>query len=410
MRLSLTILLSLFLVHCSEDSESEHIQILDEIPQHIQEVENLSVFPGDSEPVYTKQLVPEQSFGGSGKPYWKVITTCAVDDNDRVIIRGQNNDMKTELHVFNPDGTYHSQIGRLGRGPGEYEFISPNFQINRGRVFMHDVTTERLSMFTTDGYLFEGTTVLQDWNVRDLEAVRNMELSDFRARSDGNLLAIFSAHPTGSGRTSNTKFMLVDMEGNVLNPEPLIELTSGYYIVSENRGNSMFPLRMQVPFMGHSLYALSDDDAIYTAQTEDFLIKKYDAEGTYQSAFYYPVMGPPFDLDSVQGEAGSQYAIRNALEVADAEIPETAPVLRNMRVDDENRIWVSVAVDRETSEWWVLGESGELLAKAVLPDNEAICDIKNGYLYTTFFDSPGNDDPENWENKVIKYSISLIEQ
>ncbi|MCH8495127.1 MAG: 6-bladed beta-propeller [Balneolales bacterium] len=398
--LLLSILLCFFLVQCSNNSTSEKTE-------HIQELDNLTVYSADSEPVYTLELVPEQSFGGSGKPYWKVITGCVVDDNDRVIIRGQDKGMRTELHYFNPDGTYRSQIGRFGKGPGEYEFVSPNFQINSGSVFLYDETTARLSMFTTDDYSFEGTTVLQDWNVRDLEVVRNMELSDFHARSDGNLLAIFKGHPTGTGRASNTKFMLVDTEGNVLNPDPLIELPSPFYLVSENQRGSMLSSRMQMPFKQRSLYALSDDDAIYTVpQTEDFLIKKYDAEGIYQYAFYYPLMGPPFDLDSVQGLAGHpQHAIRNALEEVDAEIPETAPVLRNMRVDDENRIWVSVAVDRKTSEWWVLGESGELLAKAVLSDNEVICDIQNGHLY-----SKKTNEETGITTYVVKYRIELKEK
>jgi len=41
----------------------EYIQILDEIPQHIQEVENLTVYPGDAEPLYSIELIPEQDFG-----------------------------------------------------------------------------------------------------------------------------------------------------------------------------------------------------------------------------------------------------------------------------------------------------------------------------------------------------------
>lgn len=397
--LLLSILLCFFLVQCSNNSTSEKTE-------HIQELDNLTVYSADSEPVYTLELVPEQSFGGSGKPYWIVITGCVVDDNDRVIIRGQDKDMRTELHDFNPDGTYRSQIGRFGKGPGEYEFVSPNFQINRGSVFLYDATTARLSRFTTDDYSFEGTTVLQDWNVRGLEVVRNMELSDFHARSDGNLLAIFKGHPTGTGRTSNTKFMLVDMEGNVLNPDPLIELPSPFYLVSENQRNSMFSFRMRIPFKELSLYALSDDDAIYTApKTEDFLIKKYDAEGIYQYAIYYPVMGPPFDSDSVQGFAGYSHVIRNVLEEVDVEIPETAPVLRNMIVDDENRLWVNVAVDRETSEWWMLGESGELLAKTTLSDNEVICDIQNGYLY-----SKKTNEETGITTYVVKYRIELKEK
>lgn len=405
--LLLSILLCFFLVQCSNNSTSEKAE-------HFQELDSLTVYPTDSEPTYEVDLVQEQSFGGSGKPYWKVISGCAVDDKDRVIIRGHANDFDTELHVHNPDGTYRTQIGRSGKGPGEYEFISPNFQINSGRVFLHDETTARLSMFTTDDYTFEKTTRLQDWNVRDLEAVRNMELSDFRARSDGNLLAIFKGHPTGSGRTVNTKFMLVGPEGNVLNPEPLMELPSPFYIASDNKGDNMLPIsaRIPLPFLGSSRFALTNDDEFYTAQTDEFLIKKYDSEGTYQFAFYYPVMGPPFDMESfIDRKSGPlpQYAFKNAVEEADIEIPESFSVIQDLIVDDENRIWVSVMVESyETYEWWMLGESGELLAKIDPFENEAICDIQNGYLYTKFFELQ-DDDPESWESKVVKYSINLTE-
>lgn len=399
----------MLLISCSNEHKGE-------IPDQVKGLDNLTVYPADSEPVYMMELVPEQSFGGAGKPYWKVITGCAVDDNDRVIIRGLKNDFKTELHVYNPDGTYRRQIGRFGKGPGEYQFVSPNFQINTGRVYLHDETTARLSIFTTDDYTFENTTNLQDWNVRDLEAVRNMELSGFRARSDGNLLAIFRALPTGSGKTENTKFMLVDTKGNAVNPEPLIELPSPFYIASDNRGNNMLPIsaRIPLPFLGSSRFALSNDNAIYTARTDDFLIKKYDSEGTYQSAFYYPVTGPPFDMESfIDRESGplSQFALKNALEEADIEIPESFSVIHNLMVDDENRIWVSVMVEyHKTYEWWMLGAAGELLAKIVLSENETICDIQNGYLYTKYFDSADSNNPEGWESKVVKYSINLTER
>ena len=359
-------------------------------------------------------LVQEQSFS-EGKdpeePHLIVITGCAVDDHDRVIARGQDNDFKTGLHVYNPDGTYRRQIGRIGKGPGEYEYVSPNFQINTGRVFLHDGTTARLSMFTTEDYSFEKTTVLQDWNVRDLEAVRNMKLSDFHARSDGNLLAIFKAPPTGSGRTANTKFIVVDTEGNALSPEPLIELPSPFYLASDNQNNSMFPIsaRIPLPFLGASRFALTHDDEIYTVRTDEFLIKKYDREGTYQFAFYYPVMGPLFDIESFIDSNNylTKSAIKNALEEADIEIPKSFSVIRDLIVDDEKRIWVSVMVESYgTYEWWMLGESGQLLAKIFFPENEMICDIHNGYLYTKFFNSP-SDDLESWESKIVKYRINL---
>ncbi len=403
-KLLLNILLCLFLVQCSNNSTSKKTD-------YIKELDNLTVYPADSEPAYSMKLLPMQTFGDSVEPYWSVIDGCFADDSGRLIIKGHLNGIISEFHVYNPDGTYHSKIGRFGRGPGEYESVSL-FQMQAGKFFMYDQITGRLSMFSTTDYSFVGSSVIQDWNVRDLESVRHMKLSDFRARNDGNLLVIFKSHPISSGRTSNTKFMLVDTEGNVLNTEPLIELPSPYYIVGQNQSVAMFSsVGFHMAFKELSLYALSDDDAIYTApETEDFLIKKYDAEGNYQYAFYYPEMGPPFDLDSDLNMMDSFKSVaKSALKAVDTEIPKTAPVLRGMRVDDENRIWVKIMVDRESDEWWILGESGELLAKTVLPNNETICDIQNGYLYAKYFNPQGNGGIENWETKVVKYSINLTE-
>jgi len=55
-RASVALLLLVSITACSgneTDSEvAEHIQIRNEIPEHIQEIKNLTIFPGDSEPVY----------------------------------------------------------------------------------------------------------------------------------------------------------------------------------------------------------------------------------------------------------------------------------------------------------------------------------------------------------------------
>ena len=410
LHLSLCILSSLFFIQCSHNSTSEKTEN--------QELDRLTVYPADSEPIYDVNLLQEQTFGvvkDPGEPYLIVITDCEVDESNRVIVRGQDNDFKTGLHVYNPDGTYRKQIGRIGSGPGEYEFVSPNFQINNGRLFLYDGTNARLSIFEADDYSFEGTTVLQDWDVRDLEAVRNMQLSDFHARSDGNLLAIFKAFPNGSGFAANTKFMLVDTEGNSLSTEPLIELPSPFYLIFDNQGDSMFPIsaRIPLPFLGSSHFVLSNDDKIFTARTDDFLIKKYDREGAYQYAFYYPVTGPPFDIKSFikSNTYLTQSVFKNELVNADIEIPESFSVIGDIRVDDKHRIWVSVMVESyQTYEWWILGESGVLLAKIFLPENNSICDIQDGYLYTRSFDSKGSNDPESWESKVVKYRINLTER
>ena len=164
---------------------------------------------------------------------------------------------------------------------------------------------------------------------------------------------------------------------------------------------------MTLLFMGHTITALSPDDALYSAWTRDFLIKKYDANGVYQSAIYYPVTGSPFDLqDLTESSRYNIRDIRNAFETAKRELPETNPVLADLMVDDENRIWAAVSMDpqQETYEWWILDESGELLAKLQRPSKKTIFDIKDGYLYAKEIDA------ETGDEYVVKYLIKFEEE
>src|SRR5690554_3255317 len=125
-------LLALFILQCSgypsaenatNQEKSEHISILDTIPQHIQEIENLTVFPGDSKPRFSIELIPEQTYGKTGEPYLTNILTIVVDDQDRVIILDTKSDYSHVINVFNDDGSFHTQLGGPGRGPGEYGLV-----------------------------------------------------------------------------------------------------------------------------------------------------------------------------------------------------------------------------------------------------------------------------------------------
>ncbi|MDR8393854.1 hypothetical protein NC796_22060 [Aliifodinibius sp. S!AR15-10] len=61
-------------------------------------------------------------------------------------------------------------------------------------------------------------------------------------------------------------------------------------------------------------------------------------------------------------------------------------------------------VEGETYEWWILKESGELLAKLLLQSDQPIYDIKNGYFYSKKINK------ETGAEYVVKYRIELTEK
>jgi len=400
MRLSLTILLCLLLVHCSENSVPEHIRVLDEIPGHIQEVKNLTIYPGDSEPLYEIELIPVQSFGETGEPYLTEIMGSVVDDKGRILIWNSNTGYEMFLYVFNDDGTYHTQIGRQGSGPGEYGFVF-DLQARAEKVLVRDITNQRLNIYNTNDYSFDRAMLIEQLAIRDHEAVQGLQLGLIMARNDGNYFVSFSQGISGTEHI----YLLMDTDGNVLNFEPLV-FPSSLWISVPTR--SMAPSFGLGSIMGQTLTTLTSEDALYSAWTRDFLIRKYDADGNYQSAIYYPIQGTPFDSDEYTKTVPFGYTAREierAIENTDIELPETNPVLADLMVDDENRIWAAVPMDsqREIYEWWILAPSGELLAKLLRPRVQRIFDIKQGYLYGR------ETNEETGAEYVVKYRIELTE-
>ncbi|MTI87889.1 MAG: 6-bladed beta-propeller [Balneolaceae bacterium] len=403
------LIILVFLVQCSENSipqKLESIRILDEIPQHIQEVENLTIFPGDSKPQYSIDLIPKQTYGETDEPYVTKVNRCIVDDKGRVIIWDSNLDSRefpfiNRLYVFDNDGTYHTQIGGPGKGPGEYGMII-DVQTKAGKVFVTDFTSMRLNVYTTSDYSIEQSTLIERWEVRDYKAVRGMEFGAIKARDDGNFIVSFYEPSSDNNMVT---YLLMDAKGNALSFDPL-QFPSSPSIRVPNK-----PLRpsMSLSFMGFTIIDVSGKDELYSVWTRDFLIKKYDTQGVYQSAIYYPIQGPPFDLNAYAKTDPLSYnprVVERAFDDMDEELPETNPVIAGMMVDDENRIWVVVPTDgrHETYEWWILKASGELLAKLLLPRDQPIYDIKNDYLYSKKMNE------ETGTEYVVKYRIEWTEK
>ena len=302
--------------------------------------------------------------------------------------------------MYDVDGAYYTQIGGPGRGPGEYGFVF-DVQARLGEVIVRDVANQRLNLYNTDDYNFDRSMLFDQLPIRSHESVKGMELGLIMPRNDGNYLVSFSERESASGY----KELLMDKNGYALYFEPVIFPSSLSIRVP---ARSMVPSLRLGGMMGQTLTALSGEDALYSIWTMDFLIKKYDSNGIYQSAIYYPLKGLPFDLDEYVKTVPFGYNARDiekGLESKDIGLPETIPVLDNLMVDDENRIWAAVPMDpqRENYEWWILAPTGELLAKLQRPRDKTIFDIKNGNLYAKEIDE------ETGAEFVVKYRMEFWE-
>ncbi|MEX0769148.1 MAG: hypothetical protein WD035_00340 [Balneolaceae bacterium] len=83
-------------------------------------------------------------------------------------------------------------------------------------------------------------------------------------------------------------------------------------------------------------------------------------------------------------------------------LPKTWPVLSEMKIDDQNRLWIATTVeDMSVYEWWVLEDTGELITKFEWPRDEPIEVVQNGYMYTR------ETDEETGLQQVARYRIEM---
>ncbi|MDZ7680978.1 MAG: hypothetical protein U5J63_04510 [Fodinibius sp.] len=201
--------------------------------------------------------------------------------------------------------------------------------------------------------------------------------------------------------------MVKDHEGKEVNFEPL-KFQGRYKVTSGTRKSKISTPTMPISFLGTTRTALSRKDELFTNWSREFLIKKYDSTGEYQSAIYYPIVGVPFVLDDYTKSAvfsPDAGEIKKVLSANGIDIPDRLPLIDRLIIDDENRIWVALptSASRDIYEWWILEENGELLAKLKLPEQRPIFDIKNGFLYSK------KTNEELGVEYVVKYKIEFIE-
>lgn len=397
-RIFIFIYLFLSITQCDDGSDlnkTDHLQLIDKVPEHILDVENLKIFESDVEAKYSLRLVADQVYGKIGEPFLSTIQGCIVDNNDRVIILDVDGNYNQALYTYNEDGTYYGKIGSFGNGPGEYKFIG-NLEEKNGIISILDAANLRLIQYSTENYTFLKSESIENFELTDHKNENGFEFSFIMARSDGNYIVFFDEVLSNSYWPIQ-KLLLMDFNGNRLNFEPIKFRTSPK---SLGELGGMMP----TPFMGKTIIDLSSDGTLFSVWSHDFLIKTHDSLGVHKSAFYYPLKGTPFDIRlHTPTPFYTANDVSKALSEHDIEYPESNPIIEQMVIDDENRIWIAIPTYDELDEyeWWVLEESGVLLAKLRLSKHQPIYEIKNGYLYSKKIDV------ESGTEYIIRYKLQF---
>lgn len=386
-KIGLIISLLIFSISCAQ-------QDYENLPDHVKQLENVTVYDSVPEPSGQIQIQREQTFGSTEDEFIGRLSDVAIDNSGRVYIADSQ---EFNINVFNPDGQFLTTIGRRGQGPGEFQELS-DLQIVDNRLFVFDRNRQMVQIFSTDSQSYlSGITVAENRN--SFDDVRDAFLNKLYVRSDSTFLNVFSKSRMPENVTDWEKFggqqlfYSINESGDIMGDKLLQRRTTYQVLVPFPGRRSGMPFEMY----GKPLTTLSDEDYIFDAWSEDFLIKVYSPDGAYERAFYYPFERASLEPESAFNDAAPAF-IAQAVQFMD--FPETWPALNDLLADDEGRLWVSTIVeDVDIYEWWVLEENGDLIATFEWPRDEPIQTVKNSYIYTV------ETDNETELQQVVRYRI-----
>lgn len=310
---------------------------------------------------------------------WMLSTIGQINfDNNGNIIFTDN--PERTFYYIDTNGNLIQKFGSQGSGPGEFEMIANVNMIDGNRMIIPDFSQRRLSDFRlSDGeWSFYGNFMLNDDPSQFVNTLLQL--------SDGSFLANNPMRQAGqnmpeSGRVTAQKmyFDRINLDGEVIE-EDFIEVTVGSFYFDQSEGFRF----AAIPFREADVLHVSPSGFIYLASNQETRIRKYnqDLELVREFEFEWPAF-PTSDKDMEQFLEPHEGSFRNTVRNL---IPDVKPVMRAMRVTEDDQLWVQVYGENSEDIWLVIEDDGTLLGKVEMPENTTLRAFNNGRIYTVFTD------------------------
>jgi len=378
---------------------------LEEVPENFYQIENLLIYEGDPKPHKKFSFVREITFGENDEVLWGgYISQIEVDNRGRVYITDR---FENKIHIYKSDGQFLQSIGRQGEGPGEFQMLW-FMHVGQKSLYVLDYIQNKFSTFALDG-LYD----IEDFyiSISDTEEEKPSWINwtqheglfygptHLYEKPDGNLLVFFGDLNVGAIdnndiRTLEASSFSLDT-GNFSEHDVLSLRADGTALYSD------YLVLSDVPYKPRAHIDYNGKNLVY-GWSNHLLFKVYNENGRYEHAFYYPFINAEIDVEDFFSMYESMY---ETVEVEEKnlirdDISDAWPAFQSLKLDDENRIWVSTIVeDLDVNEWWVLDVSGELIATFEWPSDIPIEVVRNGYIYTREMDE------ETGVQQVVRYRV-----
>jgi hypothetical protein len=307
------------------------------------------------------------------------ITDIAVDSRGQIYA----GDLYGNVSVLNPDGTLARRFGRLGDGPGEFQSLGTLHVLDGDSLYVYDGSAQRATV-----YVPNSDRVAYTLKLSQPDFSFPMEVEPYGA---GTLIGHFrrmNGEVPGAGERKDDVVRMLNRDGSIGRdtvitvPEPAIvevrtETTQGFY----------FP-----EFARQSLVRWGPEGLIYSLWTDSARVHIHDTAGKSRGSFNADLGVSRLPLaattiDSVADTNANPGTPRHTLVDAFSTRWKTWPLVQDMIVDDQSRIWILPVSHAPQVRWIAFDARGGRLATLELPRSVRPRLIRGDRLYAVSRDS-----------------------
>lgn len=286
--------------------------------------------------------------------------------------------------LFSSLGQFQQALGRTGDGPGELRMPRWVGRCGRDEFAAYDAALLRLTLFSQNGTLRKTVSLPAAAGFNQVLACR------------ADTLVFLLSQPErldfDDGTTFTVNAALARVSATAVDTIASIPRAQEYYLSKARAGFSDVPL-------GRRVHAAAGPGLVFVCSNQDAVCTVSDMAGRQRKSF-------TIALERLNLSAGDwDRALRRRVEaeprlrtqqvlagvLKELRPPEQFPLIDQIHVDSEDRLWVRTfrGYGSAQTTWLIVGDNGKTLAEAILPRNLEILEIGPDYLLGLSRDSVG---------------------
>lgn len=322
----------------------------------------------------------------------------AIGPNNEIYIA--DNSILT-IHKYDPDGSFLMDIGREGRGPGEFLVIGGMRTYPDGRLVTLDQRNSRINIYTSEGEFLTSHIVKSGLVAKHL----------FEASPDGSFFVknmITSKNNSGRRNVIEIWYHISD-QGKVIDTLTVPNdpgLDRGFHYTS--------PSGSQINFTENTLSRLSSKGYLVVGTNSKYEFELRKPSGTVViNHEYTPVQIKPDEKKQWENTLGIVARQANINQ----KVPDTKPPFKDIFTDSEGRIWIHRYTEADYSEspiytveggWWeaaafdIFLDDGSFYGSVKFPHGFNFSDARGDHVY-------GVLTTDDLAEHVVRYTLSVDE-